>query len=251
MPRTILTDEHWLKLKPILRDLNIYNKRNLRNVIEGILYRMKTGCQWRDIPECFGKNNSIFKCFNRWSKNDSFLKLFEMLSIPSDMEWVFIDASLIRAHQHSTGAQGTLPQAIAKSAGGNTSKIHLAVDANGNPVSFIITDGTTHDVKVAPDLVNSLDLSDTESLSADKAYDCEALREQISAAATKANIPRRKNSKSSNESMDWYLYKLRHLVENAFARLKHFRGIATRYDKLKQSYENMVALACAFIWLPL
>ena len=65
MPRTMLSDEHWLKLKPILRDLNVYNKRNLRNVIEGILYRMKTGCQWRDIPECFGKNNSLFKCFNR------------------------------------------------------------------------------------------------------------------------------------------------------------------------------------------
>ena len=55
MPRTMLSDEHWLKLKPILRDLNVYNKRNLRNVFEGILYRMKTGCQWRDIPECLEK----------------------------------------------------------------------------------------------------------------------------------------------------------------------------------------------------
>ncbi len=51
--------------------------------------------------------------------------------------------------------------------------------------------------------------------------------------------------------MDWYLYKIRHLVENTFARLKHFRGIATRYDKLKRNYENSVALACIFIWLPL
>ena len=51
--------------------------------------------------------------------------------------------------------------------------------------------------------------------------------------------------------MDWYLYKIRHLVENALARLKHFRGIATRYDKLKKTCENSVALACIFIWLPL
>ena len=51
--------------------------------------------------------------------------------------------------------------------------------------------------------------------------------------------------------MDWYLYKIRHLVENTFARLKHFRGIVTRYDKLQQNYENSVALACIFIWLPL
>ena len=51
--------------------------------------------------------------------------------------------------------------------------------------------------------------------------------------------------------MDWHLYKIRHLVENTFARIKQFRGIATRYDKLKQNYENSVALACIFIWLPL
>jgi transposase len=51
--------------------------------------------------------------------------------------------------------------------------------------------------------------------------------------------------------MDWNLYKIRHLVENTFARLKQFRGIAIRYDKLKRNYENAVALACISIWLPL
>jgi transposase len=51
--------------------------------------------------------------------------------------------------------------------------------------------------------------------------------------------------------MDWYLYKIRHLVENAFYRLKQFRGIATRYDKLKRNYQSAVALAYIFIWLPL
>ncbi|MBB1387754.1 transposase, partial [Pseudoalteromonas sp. SG45-5] len=51
--------------------------------------------------------------------------------------------------------------------------------------------------------------------------------------------------------IDWCLYKYRHLVENAFARLKHFRAIATRYDKLKLQFESMLALACAMIWLPM
>lgn len=51
--------------------------------------------------------------------------------------------------------------------------------------------------------------------------------------------------------MDWNLYKIMHLVENAFARLKHFRGIATQYYKLKRNYENAVALVCIYIWLPL
>jgi len=51
--------------------------------------------------------------------------------------------------------------------------------------------------------------------------------------------------------MDWCLYKYRHLVENVFARLKHFRAIATRYDKLKRNYESMVALGCGYMWLPM
>ena len=64
-------------------------------------------------------------------------------------------------------------------------------------------------------------------------------------------IPRKKNSKVGNDDIDWCLYKYRHLVENIFARLKHYRSIATRYDKLKRNFEGMLALACAYIWLPL
>ena len=64
-------------------------------------------------------------------------------------------------------------------------------------------------------------------------------------------IPRRKNSIKGNKGLDWHLYKLRHLVENAFARLKHYRAVATRYDKLARNYESIVSLACAFLWLPM
>jgi hypothetical protein len=53
-------------------------------------------------------------------------------------------------------------------------------------------------------------------------------------------IPRKRNSKVGNDDIDWCLYKYRHLVENAFARLKHFRGVATRYDKLQKHFESMI-----------
>ena len=248
MPRTMLTDQHWSKLTHIFRDFNIYLKPNLRLFIEAILYRIRTGCPWRDLPEYFGNSNSIFKKFNRWSKHSKLLNIFKLLSINADLEWIFIDATHVRAHQHSTGIKD---QDIGRRIGGNSSKIHLAVDSNGNPIAFIISDGTTHDVKIAPDLVTLLDLEQTEILCADKGYDSEPLRSQIKVTKTKANIPKKSNTKTSNDHMDWYLYKIRHLVENTFARLKHFRGIATRYDKLKRNYENSVALACIFIWLPL
>lgn len=152
---------------------------------------------------------------------------------------MFIDASHVRAHQHATGVKD---QAISKSIGGNSSKIHLAVDSHGNPVQFLIEDGKTHDVKVAPQLVNSIDLHETEILCADKGYDSKLLREQIEETGTQTNISKKSNTLSSNKHIDWYFYKIRHLVENAFARLKHFRGIATRYDKLKQSYKYCLVL---------
>ena len=57
--------------------------------------------------------------------------------------------------------------------------------------------------------------------------------------------------RKKNKDMDWYLYKIRHLVENTFARLKHYRSIATRYDKLKRNYLSMVLLGCIMVWLPL
>lgn len=72
------------------------------------------------------------------------LKLFKLISSDADLEWVFIDASHVRAHQHATGIKD---QAISKSIGRNSSKIHLAVDSHGNPIQFLIEDGTTHDVK--------------------------------------------------------------------------------------------------------
>jgi transposase len=151
--------------------------------------------------------------------------------------------ALVRAHQHSAGIAN---QSISKSVGGNSSKIHLIVDAHGNPIDFMITDGTTHDVKVAPDLISTLDLKETKVVCADKGYDSEPLREQIRKTGTKANIPKKTNSQSNNDHMDWYLYKIRHLVENMFCRLKQFRGIATRYDKLKRNYQSSVALPVYF-----
>lgn len=248
MPRTMLKDQHWSKLKSIFRNFRIYLKQNLRNFIEAILYRIRTGCPWRDLPTEFGKSNSIFKKYCRWSADNKFMKIFKLFSKHADKEWVFIDGSHIRAHQHSAGIKN---QDISKSIGGNSSKIHLAVDADGNPIEVIISDGTTHDVKVAPDLVSKLDLNSTETLCADKGYDSETLREQIKKTKTHANIPRKSNTQLNNDHMDWHLYKIRHLVENTFARLKQFRGIATRYDKLKRNYKSAVALACIFIWLPL
>lgn len=94
-------------------------------------------------------------------------------------------------------------------------------------------------------------LPPTEAIIADKGYDSEAIREQIEKKGARAVIPRKANSVIGNAGMDWGLYRYRHLVENAFALLKQFRALATRYDKLKRNYESTVGMACGFLWLPM
>ena len=215
---------------------------------------MRTGCPWRDLPAAFGKFQTVYKYFNRLSKQGIFQGFFKKLSADADKKWVMMDDSYVRTHQHAAGAavcSGEDDHAIGIGRGGMTSKIHLMVDACGNLLEIIITTGKVNDVSVAPELIAAVDLGETEAVSADKGYDSDKLRAQIEEEGSKANIPYKRDREKKNKDMDWYLYKIRHLVENAFARLKHYRAIATRYDKLKRNYLSTVLLGCIMVWLPL
>jgi len=100
MPRTMLTDALWLKLLQLMQHSGrIYNKPEHRMTFEGILFRMRTGCPWRDLPTEFGKWSTVFRRFNLWSKKGVLLNLFNWLSKDTDSEWLFIDGSIVRTHQ--------------------------------------------------------------------------------------------------------------------------------------------------------
>jgi transposase len=249
MARLMLSDELWFKLKEIMLQHRIYNKPNLRRMIEGMLYRMRVGCPWRDLPADFGCWNSIYQQFNRWSSKNKLMQIFNVLVQEPDLEWEFIDGSIVKAHQHSAGIPNKEAQAIGRSVAGNTTKIHMAVDAFGLPIAFQLTGGEVHDAKAAPNFIKDVPIAIYTI--ADKGYDSEEIREQIKQKSSTPIIPRKKHSKTGNADMDWDLYKYRHLVENVFARLKQFRSIATRYDKLKRNYASMLAMACSYIWLPM
>jgi transposase len=179
---------------------------------------MRTGCPWRDVPESFCDWSAIYRRFNLWSKKGVLMRIFRTLRYEPDLEWEFIDGSIVKAHQHSTGARTEDNGGIAKSVAGNNTKIHLAVDSYGLPIEFYITGGEVHDSKAAPTLIDMLPSSDY--IIADRGYDSGALRDQIRDKKAIPVIPRKKNSKVGNADIDWCLYKYRHLVENVFARLK-------------------------------
>ena len=119
-------------------------------------------------------------------------------------------------------------------------------DSCGNPVDFIVSEGQVHDSRIANEL---LDISNAEVLIADRAYHAEKIRKKLKEKGIQAVIPKKKNTINKiNEEFDMYLYKIRHLIDNLFAKLKQFRSISTRYDKKKRNFSSMINLGCTFIW---
>jgi transposase len=135
---------------------------------------------------------------------------------------------------------------MGRSRGGLTTKIHAVVDANGNPITLKLTEGQAHDGRSADDMLESVGAGQT--LLADRAYDSDALRETLAARGAKANVkpmPNRVNIPKFNKR----LYKKRNLVERFFNKLKHFRAVATRFEKHDANFLALVKLASARIWM--
>jgi len=137
------------------------------------------------------------------------------------------------------------PQAIGRSRGGWTSKIHAVVDALGNPVRWLLTGGEVADITQAEPLLEGLN---AEAVLADKGYDADALIDSIQASGAMAVIPPKRN-RVVQRNYDRHLYKDRNLVERFFNRIKQFRRIATRYEKLARNYLSFLNLVCAYIWV--
>jgi transposase len=126
-----------------------------------------------------------------------------------------------------------------------TTKIHTLTDAQGRPLRFILTGGQAHDSTTAADL-----LADrcTTGVIADKAYDNNALRELIADAGAQAVIPSL-GSRKIIIPHDRFAYRLRNRIERFFNKLKHFRHIATRYDRRAVHFLAALHLASAMIWM--
>ena len=157
-----------------------------------------------------------------------------------------IDATIVRAHQHSAGAKGGGDEAIGRSVGGLSTKIHATCDALGNPTGFFLTAGQAHDLQGADVLMAEIE---AEAVLADKAYDAdERMRAVLKAKGIEPVIPSKSN-RAEPIDYDKHLYKARHLIENFFAKLKQYRAIATRYDKTARNFLSAVHMAACVIWL--
>jgi transposase len=135
---------------------------------------------------------------------------------------------------------------MGRSRGGLTTKIHALVDANGNAIALKLTEGQAHDGRSARDMLD--DISAGQTLLADRAYDSDALRETLADRGAWANVkpmPRRVNVPAFSP----FLYRYRNLVERFFSKIKHFRAVATRFEKHDLNYLAVVKLVAARIWM--
>ena len=143
--------------------------------------------------------------------------------------------------------RGTHRRALGRSRGGFTSKLHCLADALGRPLAFHLTVGEAADCKAYDHLIGLPERAPV-ALLADKGYDADAIRVDLSARKIEAVIPGRSNRRMKIEH-DRALYKQRNRIERMFGHLKINRAIATRYDQLANSFLGMVHIATARYWL--
>jgi len=145
----------------------------------------------------------------------------------------------------SRGAKKNGPQAIGVSRGGLNTKIHAVCDALGNPLRFKLTPGNASDT---PELIGLIKGLPAQELLADKAYDSDAIVQEALDRGMEVVIPSKANRKTPR-SLDSLKYRARHLVENLFQRMKIYRRVATRYEKLDSRFFSIVCLVGAMKWL--
>jgi transposase len=249
MRRHEISDQHWEAIKDLLPgkegDPGVTAKDN-RLFINAVWWIAKTGAPWRDLPERFGKWDSVFKRFNRWSKRGVFQRIMEALQDP-DLGELLLDSSVIRAHQHAAGAEGSnaAAEALGRSRGGFSTKIHVACDGYGKPTKIILTPGQAHDVTQGPALIEK---SDAAKVIADRGYDSDELVATIQTQGAEAVIPPRSN-RLEQRDYDKEEYKKRNVVERFINNIKRCRRVATRFEKTARNFLAMVSFASIFVLL--
>jgi len=252
MIRHRLADKIWNKLYPCLQTITgIYtgNETKTRRFVDAVHWVMRTGAPWEDLPTQLGKGNSVFKRFARWSDKNVWGQLHELFIEDPDMEWLLLDSTVVRAHPCAAGAPqaqgGQAEQALGKSVGGFSTKIHVTVDALGNPLRLLLTGGQRADSTQAIALLQGFDF---DAVLADRGYDTDKILDFIAQNGAEAIIPAKKNRLIQRDT-DWHTYKVRHLVECFINKIKHYRRIFSRFEKFASRFMSFLSFASALIWL--
>ncbi|WP_367140769.1 MULTISPECIES: IS5 family transposase [Streptomyces] len=291
MGRGDLSDAEWARLEPHLPKSVGRGGwwKDHRTVINGILFRQRTGIPWRDLPARFGKWKTCHDRHRRWSADGTWEGILRSVQADADAEgridWsvVSVDSTVCRAHHHAAGARHRLAlipgrrrqparhrpdEALGRSGGGLTTKIHLASEGGCRPLAVLVTPGPWGD---APQLIPVLDRirvprptgghprTRPDHLCGDKAYSSHRNRHYLRRRQIRHTIPERRDQRANRRrrgsrggrpaGFDRGRYVRRNEVERTINALKGFRAVATRYDKRAFVFHGTVTLAAIRLWL--
>lgn len=304
-----LSDAEWERLGPFLPVSNgrCGRWRDHRQVINGILHRVRTGVQWRDLPERYGPWKTVYERHRLWSADGTWEHLLQEVQAAADsageIDWdVAVDSTIMRAHQHAAGARTTSPpapaaqngrrtdrtagripvaeparppggggeagEAVGRSRGGFTTKLHLSAEGRCRPLSLIVTPGQRADCTQLQPVLEKIRVprpgpgrprKKPDSLAADKEYSNGPCRQYLRRRGIRHTIPEKSDSQAARlrkgsrggrpPAFDKDRYKKRNTVERTINKLKQSRAVATRYDKRGYVFLGTVAVAATVLWL--
>ena len=241
-----LTQAQWNRIKCLFEEPTKVGRPSLnpRIVLNGILWILKSGGRWRDLPARYGNWNSIYHKFRLWCSQGLFERLLTIINAGTkDTTLLELDSTFCKVHQSACSA--LKDQAIGASRGGKNTKVHVLINDRMQLLNVVLTGGHVHDSESAIALFKGITLKG-KTILADKAYSSEHIRVFIAEHGAVACIPNKSNFRIKH-AFDAELYKQRNIVERFFQRIKNYRHIATRYDKLAVCFENFVLLAASLI----
>ncbi len=262
-----LTDAQWASLQPLLPPRKPWTGRpnhDHRPILNGILWILRTGAPWRDLPARYGKPSTVSSRFYRWRQAGHWDRLFAVVQrhadVNGDLDWAthYVDATVVRAHQHAAGAKGSdaATEALGRSRGGFTTKVHVRAEGTGKPMALVVTPGQAHEstqfmALLAGGGVRRVGRGRPRQrpgrVVADKGYSSRRIRAYLRRRGIRITIPRKANERRRGP-FDRAAYRARNLVERLIGRCKQFRRLATRYEKRAENYRAMWIIAGLLLW---
>jgi transposase len=253
MTRTNLDDAHWASLMLVIQRIPNAWKRDeagLRRFITAVLWVLRTGVPWRDLPDSLGHWPSVYHRFRRWCVRGWWEMLFEHLrpALPAD-GLVLADSTTCKAHRAASGAAHSTAEAeaLGRSRGGICSKIHACTDGTGRILRLIDSPGHHSDLRYARALMADIPAA---NVVLDRGYISAKLRADLAAQGCTAHTPPKQGMRNP-PPYNKAIYAQRHHVENLFSRLKDQARIALRRDKTRRSWMGFAYLAATIINLRL